>query len=143
MATSIPADMLARITTFGDLLRYLRSRAGLTQTELSIAVGYSDAQISRLEQNLRLPNKSSIEARFLPALGLKNEPAARERLLRLASDAQALKADAATELPPNTRLPSIAVMPFLNLCADPDNEYFCDGLAEELLTSLTKIRRLF
>jgi TolB-like protein len=143
MTASISAQLLDRHATFGELLRYLRLRAGLTQTELSIAVGYSDAQISRLEQNLRLPNKSSIEARFLPALGLKNEPAARERLLRLASDAQALKADAATELPPNTRVPSIAVMPFLNLCADPDNEYFCDGLAEELLTSLTKIKRLF
>jgi TolB-like protein/Flp pilus assembly protein TadD len=35
------------------------------------------------------------------------------------------------------------VLPFLNLSADPDNEYFCDGLAEELLNALTKIRQLF
>jgi hypothetical protein len=35
---------------------------------------------------------------------------------------------------------SIAVLPFSNLSADPDNEYFCDGLAEELLGALTKIR---
>ena len=39
--------------------------------------------------------------------------------------------------------PSIAVLPFLNISADPDNEYFCDGLAEELLSALTKIKRLF
>ena len=44
---------LDQFTTFGDMLRYLRRRAGLTQRELSIAVGYSDAQISRLEQNER------------------------------------------------------------------------------------------
>lgn len=34
---------------------------------------------------------------------------------------------------------SIAVLPFANLSADADNEYFCDGLAEELLYALAKI----
>jgi TolB-like protein/Flp pilus assembly protein TadD/DNA-binding XRE family transcriptional regulator len=145
MTTSIPAQLLERFVTFGELLRYLRRRAGLTQTELSIAVGYSDAQISRLEQNLRLPNIPNIEARFLPVLGLKHEAAARERLLALAADAQRQKADAevSTDPPITGRARSIAVLPFLNLSADPDNEYFCDGLAEELLNALTKIRQLF
>lgn len=34
---------------------------------------------------------------------------------------------------------SIAVLPFINTSADDENEYFCDGLAEELLNSLAKI----
>ena len=34
---------------------------------------------------------------------------------------------------------SIAVLPFANLSADVENEYFCDGLAEELLNALAKI----
>ena len=34
---------------------------------------------------------------------------------------------------------SIAVLPFKNISADPDNEYFCEGLAEELLNALAKI----
>ncbi len=37
---------------------------------------------------------------------------------------------------------SIAVLPFVNISNDPDNEYFCDGLAEELLNALTKIDHL-
>ena len=37
---------------------------------------------------------------------------------------------------------SIAVLPFANLSADTENEYFCDGLAEELLSALSKIKEL-
>lgn len=38
--------------------------------------------------------------------------------------------------------PSIGVLPFVNMSADPENEYFCDGLAEELLNALAKIENL-
>ena len=86
MPTSIPAGTLEKFTTFGDLLRFLRRRTGLTQLELAVAVGYSDAQISRLEQNLRLPDLTTIEARFVSALGLAEEPKALARLLDLAAN---------------------------------------------------------
>src|SRR5688572_18871518 len=86
MAASIPANTLEKFTTFGDLLRFLRRRAGITQLELSIAVGYSDAQISRLEQNLRPPDIPTIEARFVSALSLEDEPKAVARLLDLAAN---------------------------------------------------------
>src|SRR6185503_11329596 len=86
MSSSIPDSTLEKFATFGDLLRYLRRAAGLTQLELSVQVGYSHAQISRLEQNLRLPDIPTIEARFVPALGLKDEPKAGARLLELAAN---------------------------------------------------------
>ena len=37
---------------------------------------------------------------------------------------------------------AIAVLPFVNASADPDNEYFSDGITEELLTALTKVEGL-
>lgn len=37
---------------------------------------------------------------------------------------------------------SIAVLPLVNMSADPDNDYFCDGLAEELLNALSKVEGL-
>jgi WD40 repeat protein/transcriptional regulator with XRE-family HTH domain len=86
MSISIPSSTLEKFTTFGDLLRFLRRRMGITQTELAIAVGYSHTQISRLEQNLRLPDIPTIEARFISALVLEDEPTAVARLLDLAAN---------------------------------------------------------
>jgi adenylate cyclase len=37
---------------------------------------------------------------------------------------------------------SIAVLPFVNMSNDPDNEYFSDGIAEEIISALTKVKAL-
>lgn len=37
-------------------------------------------------------------------------------------------------------VPGIVVLPFTNLSSDPENEYLCDGLSEELINRLTKVR---
>ena len=39
--------------------------------------------------------------------------------------------------------PSIAVLPFQNLSGDPEQEYFADGMVEEIITTLSRIRWLF
>ena len=74
MDPSIDPSNNNSFTTFGDLLKHLRRRQHLTQLELSIAVGYSEAQISRLEKNLRLPDLTALKALFVPALHLEDEP---------------------------------------------------------------------
>jgi TolB-like protein/class 3 adenylate cyclase len=39
--------------------------------------------------------------------------------------------------------PSIAVLPFQNMSGDPNQEYFADGMVEEIITALSRIRWLF
>jgi adenylate cyclase len=39
--------------------------------------------------------------------------------------------------------PSIAVLPFQNLSGDPEQDYFADGMVEEITTALSRIRQLF
>jgi len=40
-------------------------------------------------------------------------------------------------------VPSIAVLPFVNMSGDPKQEFLCDGMTEEIITALTKVPNLF
>ena len=45
--------------------------------------------------------------------------------------------------PPLPDKPSIAVLPFQNMSGDPEQEYFADGMVEEIITALSRFKRLF
>ena len=62
------------------------------------------------------------------------------RLGPLSSPAQPIAPPAALPLPDK---PSIAVLPFANMSGDPEQEYFVDGMVEEIITALSRIRWLF
>ncbi len=64
----------------------------------------------------------------------------------LAENAPAMVKSAAaatkSELPTTDR-PSIAVLPFANMSGDPEQEYFADGISEDIITGLSKLRWFF
>lgn len=73
-------------STFGDVLRYLRERAHLSQRELALLVGYHFSYISYLEKNTRSIDEASLLGRFVPALGLEDEPEWVARLVELSKN---------------------------------------------------------
>jgi ATP/maltotriose-dependent transcriptional regulator MalT len=73
------------LATVGEMLKFLRRRARLTQRQLGLAVGYTEGHICRLEQNQRPPDVATVAALFVPALGLDREPELAASLLALAA----------------------------------------------------------
>jgi len=89
--------------------------------------------------------KGKIEAEFedMGELALKNvaEPV---RVYRFATDRTVRAMPSPTtgplQLPDK---PSIAVLPFANISGDRERDYFADGITEEIITTLSKVSRLF
>ena len=88
-----------------------------------------------------LKNQHEISLRELGYFELKNvkQPV---RIFVVAN--KGLIVPARDELKGKTKPPvnRLAVLPFVNMSADPENEYFSDGITEELLNSLTKVEGL-
>lgn len=86
-------------------------------------------------------NQESIQARELGIFELKNvkQPV---RVFAIANGGIVVPSRGA--LSGKTTQPSnrLAVLPFVNMSSDPDNEYFSDGITEELLNALTKVEGL-
>jgi TolB-like protein len=64
------------------------------------------------------------------------------RVYRVRDPGAAAKSPSAPMLPLPDK-PSIAVLPFANMSGDPEQEYFADGMVEEVITALSRIRWLF
>lgn len=82
------------------------------------------------------------ERRLQTAKDLRNELELLRRSLESKPSAPAMPSVPAGAAAPAPEQPSIAVLPFVNRSRDEEDEYFADGLADELLGTLAKIRGL-
>lgn len=106
---------------------------------------FSGATFERLIHQHLIESPPEI-ARFRPAVpahvaaalarALAKTPA--DRFATTAAFAEALSQAIASDAGER----SVAVLPFLNLSADPENEYFADGITEDVIAQLSKIRSL-
>ena len=72
---------------------------------------------------------------------LQKNPQNRYRdVMPLIADLESVKSRMVTVTTKST--PSIAVLPFMNMSADPEQEYFCEGMSEELINALTQLEGL-
>jgi TolB-like protein/Tfp pilus assembly protein PilF len=88
----------------------------------------------------------SAPAQGVVARALTKEPQHRQAsATELLADLEKLRTGAAAGAgtsPTGPEIPSIAVLPFANMSPDPENAYFSDGLAEEIINALTRLSRL-
>ena len=76
--------------------------------------------------------------RFIGPASIRDQGA-----LTVASQAAAFPMAAGSSNPALPDRPSIAVLPFQNISADPEQEYFADGMADEIITALSRFPSLF
>jgi TolB-like protein/class 3 adenylate cyclase len=88
--------------------------------------------------------RGKVEAEFadLGEQSLKNI-ARPLRVYRVGPSAAASQPTSPAPALPLPDKPSIAVLPFQNMSGDPEQEYFVDGMVEEIITALSRIRWLF
>ena len=81
-------------------------------------------------------------------LGVNFEDAGEQQLKNIARPVRIYRARLNGAAQPKPALPlpdkpSIAVLPFQNMSGDPDQDYFADGMVEDLITALSRFRELF
>ena len=97
-----------------DAYRHVRTRLDMSVTDMG----------EQMLKNIAEPMKV-----YALQVGTGSEPAGPE--LDLSADTLSLDK------------PSIAVLPFTNMSGDPEQEYFADGMAEDIITALSKFEQLF
>jgi serine/threonine-protein kinase len=127
-AQGLPVDARSDIFSFGVVLYELvsgkRPFEGSNSVQVLAAVLHHDPE--------QLRTGTALDPIVMRCL--RKQPSARFQSM---SELRAALEHAAGS--PATSAPSIAVLPFTNLSADKENEYFSDGLAEEIINALTRI----
>jgi len=75
-------------------------------------------------------------------LGVEPEAETRDLGARPHKAARSADSDSRAAASPPRELPSIAVMPFRNLTAEPDQDYFADGVVDDIINGLSRYRNL-
>ncbi len=111
-------------------------------TPLSIAMKHkAEAPLNPRRLNEELPEDLNRIILRCMEKSKENRPQSTDQLLSELSDIDKTK-HAPGEIDEAREEPSIAVLPFSDLSPEKDQEYFCDGIAEELINALTKIEKL-
>ena len=83
-------------------------------------------------------NASSVNSTVSRALA-KRKNQRHKTVIDLLAELQKATASAAQAASQRDDVPSIAVLPFANMSADPEQEYFCEGMSEEIINALTAL----
>jgi adenylate cyclase len=134
-----------------EVLRYLAEHAGrvVTKDEVMKAVWpggtVTDESLTRCISDVRhaIGDEGQRIIKTVPRRGYlfeMAEPSVRANSAAPASEERGAMGEAATA---TDARPSVAVLPFTNMSGDPEQEYFSDGITEDIITDLSKVSGLF
>jgi len=113
-------DYLARERISREQFAF-KTRLGKSTIDKLLIGLFSDRTLSVVEGHTKLPLRAMLEERAGPAAADDSRPAK----------------------PKPLDTPSIAVLPFANLGGDPERDFIADGLTEDIITALARLRWLF
>lgn len=125
-------DVLVTLIEHRDRVMQKRELLDLVWPGLVVEEANLHVQVSMLRKELGPQSIATVPGRgyrFVSPVTMSAQP-------------RRLEPDAA-EQPPLPERPSIAVLPFANMSADPEQEYFADGMVDDLLMALSRVRWLF
>ena len=124
----------------------MSSQVDLSSRELEIAHFYAGgATYQKISDNLCIA-PSTVRthlATIYRKLGVSSKLELRDTLVSAAPPLADLTINALFEFPPRPEKPSIAVLAFENMSGDPEQEYFSDGISDDIITALSRSPWLF
>ena len=123
-----------RVVSKGDLISAIWNGRSVSDAALTTRLNVARSAIGDTGEEQRL-------IKTLPRKGFRFiGPVQEERDTSPAFDNGVEPGERALALPDK---PSIAVLPFENMSGDPEQEYFADGMVEEIITALSRFKSLF
>ena len=138
---------MAAIADFAHKFGLVLKACNLSRGRLAQAVGIDKSVVSRWASGVQAPTDHNLTL-LTEAVG-RHRPGFTRADWELASPELATRlglGDGPSEGEPGLALParpSIAVLPFTNMSGDPEQDYFADGMVEEITTALSRLRWLF
>jgi adenylate cyclase len=152
-ATEIQADMAERSTALSADIRILW-RIGINVGDIVVENGdiFGDGvNVAARLQGLAAPGGICVSARVaedtIGKIDVAFEDLGEQHLHNIARPVRAYRTGTGVVAPrsslPLPDRPSIAVLAFTNMSGDPEQEFFADGIAEDIITALSRSRLLF
>ena len=126
---------------FAQKLGLVLKAINLSRGRLAQTAGVDKSVVSRWASGVQVPSDHNLS--LLTKAVARHRPGFERRDWDLDAEGFTNRLDALNAGASSLEGPSIAVLPFENMSGDPEQAYFADGLAEDLITGLSRVSWLF